>query len=257
MLKPSMIRGKTFETVKNGYDPDAVNSFLAEMADSVSELITENADNEEKIIKLVEKINEYRADEDAIRIALVSAQKESARVISEAQAKSEEMIDSAKTEQVRIAEQSASECERIIKEHKDRCAELIRENTESTQAKVLAIRRAYEEEKEAYEKLKAEITYFKSDLTELYKKQLLLIMDIPEVSSEELAKYEKEEMAKLEELARLEAEAKKQEEQAAVIEETVEETAQQEAIDEFLNTGSFEPVIPKSNYTDLKFGKNN
>ena len=117
MLKPSMIRGKTFETVKNGYDPDAVNSFLAEMADSVSELITENADNEEKIIKLVEKINEYRADEDAIRIALVSAQKESARVISEAQAKSEEMIDSAKTEQVRIAEQSASECERIIKEH--------------------------------------------------------------------------------------------------------------------------------------------
>lgn len=257
MLKPSMIRGKTFDTVKNGYEPEAVNSFLAEIADCVAELTAENAENEEKIVKLVEKINEYRADEDAIGIALVSAQKEASRVVSEAQAKAEEMIESAKTEQVRIAEQNASECERIIKEHKEKCAALIKENTEATQAKVLAIRRAYDEEKEAYEKLKAEITYFKSDLTELYKKQLLLIMDIPEVSSEELEQYEKEEMVKAAEEERIAAEIAEKEKEELAEAEKAEENEQQERIDELLNTGSFEPVIPKNTYSDLKFGKNN
>lgn len=256
MLKPSIIRGKTFDTIKNGYDPDAVNNFLAEIADYVAELTAENAENEEKIVKLVEKINEYRADEDAIKIALVSAQKESARVIGEAKAKAEEMIDSAKTEQVRIAEQNASECERIIKEHKEKCAALIKENTEATQAKVLAIRRAYDEEKEAYDKLKAEITYFKSDLTELYKKQLLLIMDIPEVSSEELEQYEKEEIEKAAEAEKVAAEAENESE-IPEVEEKTEEMEQQERLEELLNTGSFEPVIPKNNYSDLKFGKNN
>lgn len=259
MLKPSNIKGKSFETVKNGYDPDAVNSFLSEIADCVAELIADNAENEEKIVKLVEKINEYRADEDAIGVALVSAQKEAARVVNEAQAKADAMIESAKTEQVRIAEQNASECERIIKEHKEKCAALIKENTEATQAKVLAIRRAYDEEKDAFEKLKAEVTYFKSDLTELYKKQLLLIMDIPEVSNEELEQYEQEEVKKAEAQAQavLDAETVQKDREIPETEEKTEEQENQERIEELLNTGSFEPVIPKNNYNDLKFGKNN
>ena len=251
-----MISGRDFETVKNGYDPDAVNSFLNEIADSVAELNSRNAENEEKIVKLVERINEYRADEDAIKVALINAQKESARVVGDAQAKADEMIESAKTEQVKIAEQNAEECERIIKEHKEKCAEMIKENTEETQAKILAIRRAYDEEKEAYEKLKAEVTYFKSDLTALYKKQLLLIMDIPEITEEELKQYEQEEIEK----AKAEAQKEAEEAERIEAEEQAEKESEQEnqqRLEELLNTGSFEAVIPKNSYTDLKFGKNN
>lgn len=257
MLKPSIIRGRHFDTVKNGYDPESVDSFLNEVADTVSELASQNTENEEKIVQLVEKINEYRADEDAIKIAMISAQKESARVLSEAQTQADDMIESAKTEQVRIAEQNAAECERIIKEHKEKCAALIKENTEATQAKVLAIRRAYDEEKEAYEKLKAEVTYFKSDLTDLYKKQLLLIMDIPEISNEELEQYEREAAEKLQAEAQLQAEQEAQEQVTEEAEVTAEEQENQERLEELLNTGAFEPVIPKNNYNDLKFGKNN
>lgn len=257
MLKPSTIRGKTFDVVKNGYDPESVDRFLKEVADDFAEITGTNEDNEEKIAKLVEKINEYRADEDAIKTTLISAQKEASRVVSEAQQKADEMIDSAKTEQVRIAEQNASECDRIIREHKEKCAQLIKENTEATQNKILAIRRAYDEEKAAFDNLKAETTYFKSDLTELYKKQLLLIMDIPELSSEDIEKYEQEAAEK----AAAEKEAKEKaieaEKAAAEASETVTIDEQQEKIDEILNTGSFEPVIPKNNYNDLKFGKNN
>ena len=247
MLKPSMIRSRSFNTVKNGYDPDEVDSFLSEVAELVSELSADTSEKDEKIATLVEKVNQYRSDEEAITTALISAQKESARVISEAQAKADEMIESAKTEQVRITEQNAAECDRIIKEHKEKCAALIKENTDATQAKVLAIRRAFNEEKESLDKLKAEVTYFKSDLTELYKKQLLLIMDIPEISNEELEQYEQEELEK----ARLAAQAE------PVEEEYSEEQESQERLEELLNTGSFEPVIPKNNHNDLKFGKNN
>lgn len=254
MLKPGMIRSRSFNTVKNGYDPDEVDNFLSEVADLVSELSSDNSEKDEKIATLVEKVNQYRSDEEAITTALISAQKESARVISEAEAKAEEMINSAKTEQVRITEQNAEECDRIIREHKEKCAELIKENTDATQAKVLAIRRAFNEEKEALDKLKAEVTYFKSDLTELYKKQLLLIMDIPEISNEELEQYEQEELEK----ARLAAEAEQEKENEEVVEEEYsEEEDTQERIDELLHTGSFEPVIPKNSHNDLKFGKNN
>lgn len=258
MIKPSTIKGKTFDVVKNGYDPESVERFLSEIADYVTELINTNADNEEKIVKLVEKINEYRDDEEAIKTTMISAQKEANRVLNDAKEKAENMIESAKTEQVRIAEQNASECDRIIREHKEKCAQLIKENTEATQNKILAVRKAYDEEKTAFDSLKAEITYFKSDLTELYKKQLLLIMDIPELDAADLEKYEQEiadkaaaEQAEKENELEAEIAAKKAEAEADAIEE------QQEKIDEILNTGSFEPVIPKSNYNDLKFGKNN
>lgn len=257
MLRPSNIKGRTFETVKNGYDPDAVNSFLNEIADYVAEVNQFNEDSEAKIMKLVEKINEYREDEEAIKVAMISAQKESNRIISEAKAQASEMIESAKTEQVRIAEQNAEECDRIIREHKDKCAELIRENTADTQKKIVAIRKAYEDQKEAFNKLQAEVTYFKANLTDLYNKQLHLIMDIPQMSEDDLKEYEDQVQKAIdatEEAERIESERASR---AAEIEAAQEINETQERIEELLHTGSFDPVIPKNTYNDLKFGKNN
>lgn len=257
MLKPSNIRGKTFDAVKNGYDPDAVNSFLNEIADYVTELNQLNEDNEAKIIKLVEKVNEYREDEDAIKVAMISAQKESNRIISDAKKQASDMIESAKTEQVKIAEQNAEECDRIIREHKDKCAELIRENTVDTQKKIVAIRKAYEDQKEAFDKLQAEVTYFKANLTELYNKQLHLIVEIPQLSEDDLKNYEDQVQRAIdaaEEAEKIEAENAARTAEAVDIQETNEA---QERIEELLNTGSFDPVIPKNTYNDLKFGKNN
>lgn len=257
MLKPSNIRGRTFDTVKNGYDPEAVNSFLNEIADYVAEVNQFNEDSEAKIMKLVEKINEYREDEEAIKVAMISAQKESNRIINEAKTQASDMIESAKTEQVRIAEQNAEECDRIIREHKDKCAELIRENTVDTQKKIVAIRKAYEDQKEAFNKLQAEVTYFKANLTDLYNKQLHLIMDIPQMSEDDLKKYEDQVQRAID--AAEEAERKEAENAAKAVEtaEEPETSEAQERIQEILNTGSFDPVIPKNTYNDLRFGKNN
>lgn len=252
MLSPNSIKGKTFETEKNGYSKDDVNEYLSQVAADYAEVVKANQETEAKIIKLVEKINEYREDEEAIQQALIVAQKEANKILTEAKTQAHDMIESAKTEQVRLAEQSASECERIVKEHKEKCAELIKTNTEITEKKINEVRAAYDDELAKYENLKAEVTYFKANLTELYNKQIRLIMEIPTVSEEELDAAQ-EDYAEEETVEQTEE---------AIEEVTADETdeaaqAEKEHVEKVLNTGSFDPVIPKTAPSDLKFGKNN
>ncbi len=253
MLEPEKIRNKRFGTVKNGCNPSEVSSFLAELADEIEELVRANANSEEKIVKLVEKINEYREDEDAIKAAMIYAQKESNKLINDAKAKARDMIESAKTEQVRLSEQSAAECEKIIEEHKENCAQIIQQQTEQTQADILAIQDQYDEEKASLDKLKAEVTYFKSELTELYTKQLALIVQMPQMTNEELDEYEEQygEEYDDEEYANEGDYA-----EVTVDEEAAAREAEQKHIDEVLNTASFEPIIPKTDSAELQFGKN-
>ena len=67
MLNPNNIKGKTFDTEKNGYSKEDVKEFLEQVAEDYAEVVKANQDTEAKIIKLVEKINEYREDEEAIQ----------------------------------------------------------------------------------------------------------------------------------------------------------------------------------------------
>ncbi len=268
MMKPSSIKSKTFETEKNGYSQSAVDSFLSEVANDYAELMAANQESEDKIMRLVEKINEYREDEDALKTVLLSAQKEANKIVAEAKTKAKDMIESAKSEQMKLAEQSAAECEKIVRDHKERCAQLIKENTEITERKLSALREAYDEEKAAYDNLRAEVTYFKANLTGLYNEQIKLIMQLPTLSDEELdaieAGYEEEEEyyeddeAAYEEAAEsVETEEAYEEEEAVETESEEPAVSEQSEMDKVLNTGSFDPVIPKTSFSDLKFGKNN
>ena len=256
MLNPNNIKGKTFDTEKNGYSKEDVKEFLEQVAEDYAEVVKANQDTEAKIIKLVEKINEYREDEEAIQQALVVAQKESNKILTEAKAQAHDMIESAKTEQVRLAEQSASECERIVKEHKEKCAELIKTNTEITEKKINEVRAAYDEELAKFENLKAEVTQFKADLTQLYNKQIRLIMEIPafEPAEDTAEEYEEEAAEETQEATEEQAEETAEPEAEA---ETAAPVTDSEHVEKILNTGSFDPVIPKTAPAELKFGKNN
>lgn len=57
MLNPNNIKGKTFDTEKNGYSKEDVKEFLGQVAEDYAEVVKANQDTEAKIIKLVEKIN--------------------------------------------------------------------------------------------------------------------------------------------------------------------------------------------------------
>lgn len=259
MMTANSIKAKDFTSEKNGYSQAEVDSFLSQVANDYAALAAENAENEEKIAKLVEKVTEYKEDEDAIKSALLSAQKEAAKIISDAKNKAAAMVDTAKSEQRKLAEQSAAECEKIVREHKERCAALIKENTEITESKINALRDAYDDERAAYDELRAEVTYFKSQLTSLYQEQIKLVMQLPTLTDEELEAYENGEGEYYDD-----DDEYYEEEGKDMVDDIpepapnpFENPAPNSELDKVFSTGSFAPVMPKPSPDELQFGKKN
>ena len=76
MITPQDIKEKTFEkALFGGYDMAAVDSFLEEISSDLALLQKENATLKGKMKVLVDKVEEYRGNEDALRMAVVSAQR--------------------------------------------------------------------------------------------------------------------------------------------------------------------------------------
>lgn len=99
MITAQDIRGKTFEkAVFGGYDMTAVDGFLSEVANDLTLLQKENAVLKGKMKVLVDKIEEYRANEDALHMAVLSAQKMGSAIEQEAREKAEAVLSAARRE---------------------------------------------------------------------------------------------------------------------------------------------------------------
>lgn len=93
MITAQDIREKGFEKVRlNGYDMAAVDDFLEELADDVAASQKENAVLKSKMKVLVDKIEEYRANEEALNSAILSAQKLAVQIEAEARQRAAAMI---------------------------------------------------------------------------------------------------------------------------------------------------------------------
>lgn len=95
MITPQDIREKAFGNAVRGYNVDAVDEFLDEIADDYTALVKENSSLKSKMRVLVEKIEEYRQTEDSMRLALLSAQKMSAQIEAEAKERAEKLVSEA------------------------------------------------------------------------------------------------------------------------------------------------------------------
>ncbi|MGX8692379.1 MAG: DivIVA domain-containing protein [Clostridia bacterium] len=104
MITAQDIREKTFGTVRrDGYDMDVVDAFLDELANETEASQKENAVLKSKMKILVDKIEEYRANEEAAQRALLSAQKLAIQIESDARGRAAAMIaDAEKQVQAKI-----------------------------------------------------------------------------------------------------------------------------------------------------------
>ena len=99
MLTPQEINDKVFvKAVFGGYDMTGVDDFLEAVAADYSALYKENAILKSKLKVLVEKVEEYRSTEDAMRMALLTAQRMGEEITIEANKKKEETLLSADAE---------------------------------------------------------------------------------------------------------------------------------------------------------------
>ena len=96
-MTPQDIREKTFEKAMfGGYDMAAVQNYQEEVATELANAQKEIAVLKGKMKVLVDKIEEYRASEDAMRLAILSAQKVGKQIEDDAQARADKILGEAK-----------------------------------------------------------------------------------------------------------------------------------------------------------------
>ena len=102
-MTPQDIREKTFEKAMfGGYDMAAVQNYQEEVATELANAQKEVAVLKGKMKVLVDKIEEYRASEDAMRLAILSAQKVGKQIEDDAQARADKIFGEAKNTSDRI-----------------------------------------------------------------------------------------------------------------------------------------------------------
>ena len=101
MITSQDIRAKSFEkAVFGGYDIAAVDQYLEAVAHEMDTRMKEVSTLKSKMKILANKVEEYRNTEDAMRLALVSAQQLATQIEAEARAKGEAIIADATAQSV-------------------------------------------------------------------------------------------------------------------------------------------------------------
>ena len=101
MITSQDIRAKSFEkAVFGGYDMAAVDQYLEAVAQEMDTRMKEVSTLKSKMKILANKVEEYRSTEDAMRLALVSAQQLATQIEAEARAKGEAIIADATAQSV-------------------------------------------------------------------------------------------------------------------------------------------------------------
>ena len=99
MLTPQEVSGRAFSKAAfGGYNMAMVDEFLDELTDDYTSLYKENAALKAKLKVLVDKVEEYRATEDSMRAALLTAQRMANTMVEEAEEKKKTMLAGAEDE---------------------------------------------------------------------------------------------------------------------------------------------------------------
>lgn len=99
MLTPQEVAGHAFQKASfGGYNMAMVDEFLDQVTADYTNLFKENTTLKAKMKVLADKVEEYRSTEDAMRKALMSAQKMADQLVTEAEAKKASIVRDAEAE---------------------------------------------------------------------------------------------------------------------------------------------------------------
>lgn len=162
MLTIDEIKNISFRkaTLNGGYRAEDVNAFIDEVIATFEQLKKEKTNLVHKIDVLATRVEQYRADEETVRNALLASQK-----VSDA----------------------------CIKEAKDKAAKIVRDAERKAQILVADANKMTAKEKENYLQLQADAVNLRSELIELYKAHIQSISDLPTVQDYEKVEAEVEE----------------------------------------------------------------
>ncbi len=124
MMTPQEVANCTFaKAVMGGYNMASVDDFLDKLTEDYAALFKENAALKAKMKVLVDKVEEYREVEDAMRSTLLTAQKMATSMVAEAEAKRDALIadaaGAAKRRLEEIKQEVAGEEQRLAQVRSD------------------------------------------------------------------------------------------------------------------------------------------
>ncbi|MCI8593880.1 MAG: DivIVA domain-containing protein [Oscillospiraceae bacterium] len=118
MLTPQEVSERSFAKASfGGYNMGMVDDFLDVLTADYTALYNENAVLKSKMKVLVDKVEEYRSTEEAMRKALLTAQRIADEMVSDAESKKKAMLD-------QVEEDAAARMEELKKQEADQLARL-------------------------------------------------------------------------------------------------------------------------------------
>lgn len=172
MLTPQDVHSVQFEKGFRGYRIEEVDQFL----DRIEEQLKSNANELERLQQQIQQLQsenqrlaketeDYRADGEIMKSALINAQRIGENVIREANQKAEEIIHKANIRSDDIIRDAND----LLQKATDRADEIVREASDQRMM----------EERE-YERVRLEVTRFKADVLNLYRSHVESLSRLPE-----------------------------------------------------------------------------
>ncbi|MBE6826753.1 MAG: DivIVA domain-containing protein [Oscillospiraceae bacterium] len=170
MMTAKDIREKRFEKAAWGYRPEDIDEFLGQLEASFHEMDVEREESNRKIQILADKVREYMKDEEALKDALLGAQKQGHQVVAEANEKAAKILEKAKEEAAVLLDEATRQHEEAMEKNR---AEIAREQESLVQARKM-------------------VADFKRSLFDMYKSHLEMISAMPEAEEAPAAPAKKE-----------------------------------------------------------------
>ncbi len=145
MLTPQEVSGRAFtKAAFGGYNMAMVDEFLDELTDDYTSLYKENAALKAKLKVLVDKVEEYRATEDSMRAALLTAQRMANTMVEEAEEKKKALLAGAEDEaraKIGALQEQIAEEQRRLNAAKAATADFVQKTREVAQAQLALLDR--------------------------------------------------------------------------------------------------------------------
>ena len=162
MITAKDVRNKRFEKAAFGYKQEEIDEFLSQLEAELDEMERDRIEANNKIQILADKVREYMKDEDALKDALLGAQKQGHQVIEEANEKAKQILEEAQAKADALEDEA-------VRQH----AEAMEKN-----------RAEIAKEKSALIEAQQQVADFKKSLFDMYKSHLELISSMPETFEE-------------------------------------------------------------------------
>lgn len=177
MLTPQDVRSVQFEKNLRGYRTEDVDRFLDVIEEQLEQDQAENEQLKKQLAdltaeneKLRNSVKGFEADGDMLKSALINAQRMGENVIREANSKADEILHRANLR----GDDIIRDANELLQKASDRAEEIINDANDKRMA----------EERE-YERVRLEVTRFKSDVLNIYRAHVESLSRLPEFQKEE------------------------------------------------------------------------